>query len=93
MAAQLGRVDLAMREGPLKQVGIATQVSLEQVDAAAMHGHRRRVRQIDAVPREQLEAAVLPLRVAAIGLEDQGDGGEPVAVRVADLGAQLQQQF
>ena len=64
----------------------------EQIDPAAVHGHRRRVGQDDAAFGDQLEAPVLPLGVAAVGLEDHRHRRERIAVLVAELGAELEEQ-
>ena len=50
VAAQFGREDLVVGEGAAKEVGIATEMLLEQVDASAVQRHRRRVGEGVALP-------------------------------------------
>ena len=44
---------------------------LEEIDAAAVYRHRRRVGQRHALPREKFQDLVLAKRIAAVGLEHQ----------------------
>jgi hypothetical protein len=51
----------------------AIEMALQEIEAAAVDRHRRRVGQCDAVCRGDLQALVLALGVAAVGLEEQRD--------------------
>jgi len=76
----------------MAQLRIAAQVRFQQINAAAMHGHRRGVRKSDATLGHQFEATMFPLGSTAISLKKQGDGGEAVALLVGKFCAQFEQQ-
>ena len=57
-----------------------------------MHGHRRRVGQIDAVLRHKLQALVFAFRKPRIGFEQQRNRRAPVVSVVGDARAELQDE-
>ena len=63
VTAQLQRIDFAMREGAAQKLPIAGEMRFEQIDAAAVQGHRRGVWQRDALSGQQLQALVLALGI------------------------------
>jgi hypothetical protein len=89
VAAELGRPDLAVGVSAGEQLRVTAQVVFEQIDAAAMHGHGRRIGQLDAVAREQLQAFVLAARIAHVGFRHEGHRGETIAMLVLQRGAEL----
>src|SRR5208283_5968143 len=92
MASQLRRIDLFVRESSVEQFRVALQMRSEQIDAAAMQRHYRRVRQFDSVPLDQIETSVLALGIAAVGLEQQSDRRETIALLVCEFSAQPEQE-
>src|SRR5918993_2198045 len=92
VAAELSREDLLVREGAGEESRIASEVGFEQIEAAPVDGEGWRVRQHDPVCGK-LETFVLPPHFAAIALEQHRDRGQPVPVRIAQLGAEIQQEL
>ena len=64
----------------------------EQIDAAAMERHRRRVRQFESVPDVKLKDLVLRRWIAAVGLKHHVDRRESPTACVAHQRAKLQHQ-
>ena len=69
MATDFRWEHLPVGEGAREQLWIAAQVLLEKIDAAAVHGHGRRVGERHPLSGEQLEDLVLAERIAAVGFE------------------------
>jgi hypothetical protein len=67
-------------------------VALEQIETSAVHGHRRGVRQIDAVLRREFQALVFAFWKPQIGFEQQPNRRAPVAGVVGDARAELQDE-
>src|SRR5258708_25848056 len=91
-AAEEGRVDFLMRKRSGQQSGIPREVGLEQVDASAVYGHGRCVRELDSTRRDELQAPVLALWIAIVGLQQGGYRSERVALRIDEIGTQLQEE-
>src|ERR1017187_1651114 len=92
VTSQCGRIDFFVGKGAARQLRIAPQMSLPQIDAPAMHRHRRRVGKSGPMFRCQFEAAVFSLGTAAVCLEKQSDRSESVAVLVSEVGAQFEKE-
>jgi hypothetical protein len=91
-AAELDGKDLLVGESAMEESGVAVEVGLEQIEAAAMDGHGQGVGQGEAVGIDQFKAGVLAGRVAAVGLEDEAEGGERVAQVVSEGRAQFEKE-
>src|ERR1039457_2997500 len=92
VTSQRGGIDFLVGKGAAQQLRIAPQMRFEQIDAAAMHRHRRRIGKGSPMFRYQFEAAVFSLGTAAVCLEKQSDRCESVAVLVSEVSAQSEQK-
>src|SRR5580700_2666188 len=91
MVTELRRKNLLVRKGASQQAGIASQMFFEQIDASAMHGHGRRVRQLKSVLDVHLQNLMLLRGIATIGLQHYTHGCKAFTFRVTDLGAEFEQ--
>jgi hypothetical protein len=57
-----------------------------------MQRHRRRIGQVDLMPRQQFKTLMLTRRVASVGFEQEGDRGQTISVLVCDLCAVLEEE-
>src|SRR5258708_36765162 len=69
VASKLSWIYLFVGEGSLEQVWIAAQMPFEQIDAATVQSHRRRIRQFEPVLDIEFQNAMLGRWIAAVGLE------------------------
>ena len=92
MTPELRGIDVFVSEPPVQQIRIAREVPLEQIAAATMHRHGRRIGKRNAASSDELEALVFAARLARIGLENQRDRLETIAMLVTEFGAELEQQ-
>src|SRR4030095_16126796 len=75
-----------------EKIRVTSQVFLEQIDAAAVQGHRRCVGKPDASLRIHLENRPLPRRVASVRFDHDVDGREQLAGVVVHAGAKAQDE-
>ena len=92
VASELGWINLFVRKRASKQTRIALEMRLQKINATAMQSHHWRIRKGDAALGNEFQAAMLPFRAAAIGLQKQSDWCKSIAMFIGEFGAKFEQE-
>ena len=79
VTSQLRRIDFLVRECSPNQIRITLEKSFQQIDRARDATPSPACRAASTLARDDFKAAMLSLRISAVGLQDQRNRREPVA--------------